>query len=66
MVTADGYGNDAGLGLLLLRAPALVALVRALFEEYWASRRCPSRWPPARRRTRATSSGRCWTCSRWA
>jgi DNA-binding CsgD family transcriptional regulator len=34
LVTADGSGNDAGR--LLLRAPALVALVRALFEEYWA------------------------------
>ena len=34
LVTADGSGHDAGR--LLLRAPALVALVRALFEEYWA------------------------------
>ena len=33
LVTADGTHNDAGR--LLLRAPALVTLVRALFEEYW-------------------------------
>ncbi len=34
LVTADGGGDEGGR--LLLRAPAVVALVRALFEEFWA------------------------------
>ncbi len=35
-LVADRTGDGEDAGRLLLRAPALVALVRALFEQYWA------------------------------
>jgi hypothetical protein len=53
-------------GTVLVRAPALVALVRALFDEYWA-RATPL---PGREDNgdpdELGMSGWCWSCSSWA
>ena len=35
-LVSAGWGGAAGTGHLLLRAPALVALVRELFEQFWS------------------------------
>ena len=60
-LVSAGWGGDAGsTGHLLVRAPALVALVRELFEQYWARglRRCRR----TRRRATPTTSGRSSSC----
>ena len=47
-LVSAGWGGDAGsTGNLLVRAPALVALVRELFEQYWV-RGLPRADVPAR------------------
>ena len=63
LVSAGWSGDGGSTGHLLVRAPALVAMVRELFEQYWAR---GLGLPTTRLDGRATTSGRCSSCCSWA